>query len=210
MQLGTAPWQIQHKILYHFIDEALNEALRAEVVDGMAVERQQPLAIGGEEPSSVLLLLHEIIKKRHPLMTKRLEFMRASQPQGVELITLISQMETTTELGDIINMTFGDWLTFKAIAGCNEYKLREKLVNTPNPTLEVVKRIANKHLVARNMMASFKKDPLVGAVKAQQSRAPGKPQANTSRRPSPFDEIIKGMRAQCLCLTCGEKQHTGA
>jgi len=111
MQLGTAPWQIQHEHLYHFLDEALNEVLRAEVVDGMP--HQPPFAIGEEEPPSVLLLLHENIQKRHPLMTKRLEFMRASQPQGVQLIAWISQMGTTAELGDIINMTLGDWLNFQ-------------------------------------------------------------------------------------------------
>jgi len=138
-------------------------------------------------------------------MTKRLEFMRASQPQGVELIAWIAQMETTAELGDIVNMTLGDWLTFKAIAGCNEFKLREKLVNTPNPTLEVVKRIANEHLVAKNTLKEFKKDPVVGAVKANQPKAANE----QARRPSPFDEVIKGMRAEGLCLTCGEKQHTG-
>jgi len=114
--------------------------------------------------------------------------MRASQPQGVELITWITQMETTAELGNIINMTLGNWLTFKAIAGCSKFKLREKLVNTPNPTLEVVKRIANEHLVAKNTMASFKKDPVVGAVKANQSRAANE----QARKPSPFNEVSRG------------------
>jgi len=72
-------------------------------------------------------------------MTKLLGFKRASQPQAVELIMWIAQMEITAELGDIANMSIGDWLTLKAIAGCNKYKLGEKLVNTLNPTLEMVK-----------------------------------------------------------------------
>jgi len=142
-RLANTSWRVQHEVLHKFLEPNLSTHLRLVAVDGMPVPRQT----GDPEPPSLILRLTEIVQMsfRGTLMAKRVAFIMDKQPQDQEWIKWFFELKYTAYLADIEQMTVEDWLVVKGMVGCTDDKLREELMDIPNPTVELLMEAGNSY-----------------------------------------------------------------
>ena len=144
----------------------------------------------------------DIIQKRfevkYPLFTKRLQYFKYEQGKGQSFSEFRAQLQKLHEEANIKDLGPDEILSFRVFCGISDAKLREKLIELEDPSIDDIDAEALKYETNRSTLNACKGG--TASANTTDSRSGGRNQQYTPQNPGSI---------QGLCRNCGRTPHQG-
>jgi transposase InsO family protein len=154
---------------------------------------------------SLMALIDDLFGNRYPVFTRRLEYFRLQQPQGMKFTDWALRLKTRGDGADLDGGLTRDQIeVFRWFTGVTDPKLRERFFLLENPTLPALKAEAQRYEALTTAESALKRE----RTQAKQvrtddrQRPPKRSNFNNRKRSSKYPSFLRGK-----CFKCASPDH---
>lgn len=205
----------QHAFLMVLLDLEMETRLQSLIDARTPIFTVVP-AGGGAAPINCIGLLKEEFLQSYPVNARRYDFLSYKQKAGQPFTQFATLLRQKGDEADLAAMGVDDLYCLVYVLGCQDDKLKKKMLEIEHPTLVLFDALARTH---ERVEASSK--GLAGATaKAAASAAAGKParrgrgeikdQQGQAQGQTTLQQRRQQLMASGMCFGCGDKSHRTA
>jgi len=204
-EMDRLPNTSQQAYLFSCLGSALDAKLREIIDDNTTIF----------DRNGCMDIVRGEFQLKYPLFTRRLEFFRCKQAPGQPFSEFQSKLQACGLEADLQRMRVDEIYMFRYVTGITDDKLKEKMLQAHNPSLEDLKMIARTYEMAKTSMESMgKTDKLLPVEVNQASHDRGRSDRRGSAGPCFRCGLQGHVKAQCrknpmdvFCKKCNRKGH---
>ena len=152
-------------------------------------------------------LIEQAFCQRYPQFNRRLNFFRTKQAENQKFSEWTSQLRLIARGADLHTMTPDDIFVMRYISGCTDEKLRQKLMQIPNPTSADLDKAVAEYECSQQMETAIqsKVSTITAKTSTSQYRRNKFNKPNNSNRS--FNKKMTKKHLEGRCWHCGLKNH---
>ena len=179
--------EIQRGFVYACLEDDLQEYVSSKADDTTGV-------LGDD---GIICIIKKRFDVKYPLFTKRLQYFNYEQRKEQSYSEFRAQLQQLHQEANIKDLGPEEILSFRVFCGLSDVKLREKILELDDPTIDEIDAEALKYETSRAMLNACKRGAGEASANQAESRGSGGKQY-TPQSPG----SLRG-----ICKTCGREPH---
>ena len=201
--MGALPIHQQQLLLHTILDDRFKTYIETHTTGDTPVYDQDGRS------RSCLDVVEEYFALQYPLIRKRLLYHRYKQPRGMAFTDYVHKLRQLGTEADVHKLTVDESHCFMALTGCNDSKLRQKILSKLKTiNLEDMMEEASRYEAAQILTEVLDETPRSRRLRGPQQERPKQGRHRQSGRER--SRIDPRREFPGLCIACGKEGHKWA